>query len=181
MEIYFVTSNENKLKEVHAFLGIELQRASLDLIEIQSMKLEDVVRDKAARAYAMLKKPVLVEDTGVFLRQFNGFPGALIKWMVEAVGNGGVCDAVRGKDVRAYAETCFCLYDGKAFRLFVGRADGSITESPRGSNGFGWDKIFQPDGFKVTFAEMTTEEKNKISHRGKALSKLKEYLDKEAK
>ena len=177
MELCFITSNDNKAKEVSLFLGRELTRKSLQIPEIQAVIVEEVVKDKALKAYNIIKRPVLVEDTGLFLKYLNDFPGAMIKWLLESVGPEGICEIVKDKDRRAYAETSFCMYDGEAFHLFTGRADGTITDSPRGSNGFGWDSIFQPKGLSATFAEITTEEKNKISHRGRALMKLKEYLE----
>ena len=84
------------------------------------------------------------------------------------------------EDHSAYAQCIYAVSEGpgKEAKLFVGRCNGKIVE-PRGENMFGWDPIFQPDGFEKTYAEMDAEEKNKISHRGKALELFKAHLKKE--
>jgi len=176
MELWFVTSNENKLQETSKFLNMGLSRVDAHLQEIQAINVEDVVKEKSKQAFALVNKPVLVEDTGLYISKLNNFPGALIKWLLDAAGSEGICEMLKGPDRGAYAETYFCMYDGKDFKLFTGRVDERIVEHPKGSGGFGWDNIFQPEGYAVTFAEMSMEEKNKISMRGKALAKLKDYL-----
>ncbi len=181
MELLFATSNANKLREASRILGRELSRCDLDIKEIQAIEVKDVVREKAREAYLIVKKPVLVEDTGLYIRKLDGFPGALIRWVLGAIGNEGICRLLKdGDDRRAYAETGLCLYDGKEFRTFFGRVDGRITSSPRGSSNFGWDPVFQPDGYGKTFAEMSADEKNAISMRARAFAKLKEHLEREA-
>lgn len=178
MELLFVTSNANKLREASRILGRDLLRCDLEVREIQAIEVKDVVRGKAAEAYAMMKKPVLVEDTGLYIKKLNGFPGALVKWVLGSMGNEGICRLLKeGDDRGAYAETGLCVYDGKEFRTFFGRVDGTITESPRGATNFGWDPVFRPDGHDKTFAEMSADEKNGVSMRAKAFAKLKEYLD----
>ena len=178
MEPVFVTSNANKLREASAILGRELSQSDLEIKEIQALEVKDVVREKAREAYLILKKPVLVEDTGLYIKRLKGFPGALIKWVLGAIGNEGICGLLpQGADRSAYAETGLCLYDGKEFRTFFGRVDGKIAASPRGATNFGWDPVFQPDGHERTFAEMSAEEKNAVSMRAAAFAKLKEYLE----
>lgn len=170
----FITSSANKLAEVERILGRTLARASLPLEEIQAIDLEPVVRHKAHQAYAHLGRPVLVEDTGLAFAAWNGLPGALIKWFLTALGPHGICKLLRGEANRAVTATTFFGYcNGTEYRVFAGTVSGVITETPRGTNGFGWDAIFQPLGSDRTFAEMGPEEKDRLSMRRLALEQLR--------
>lgn len=174
-DIYFVTSNPKKLKEVEAILGIKLKQANIDIKEIQSLDVREVAIDKAKKAFQLLKKPVIVEDTGLYITSLNGFPGALAKWVLRTIGTKKLCKIV-GKKREAIARTCVCFFDGRECKAFVGEIRGKISLTPRGENGFGWDNIFVPIGHGKTFSEMGVKEKNKISMRKKALMKLKKDL-----
>ena len=175
METYFVTSSEDKVREAESILGVKLKRANLDLKEIQSLSVEEVATDKAKRAFDIIRKPVIVEDTGLYIEALNGFPGALIKWVLKTIGNEGLCKLV-GENRKALAKTCICFFDGKKLQSFIGELEGIIAEKPRGERGFGWDPIFIPKGYDKTFAELSEEEKNNISMRKIAFLKLKEFL-----
>lgn len=177
MDFIFVTSNLHKLKEAEQILGRKLKHKSLELPELQSMYVSEIVKDKATKAYEMVKKPVLVDDTGVYVKSLGGFPGAFIKWVLLAGGNKMLCDIVPKKgDRSAYAEVCICLYDGKKHHIFSGRVYGKISKKPMAKEKFHWDPIFIPNGHKISFAQMSDQEKNAISHRGKAFRKLKKFL-----
>jgi len=169
----FITSSANKLAEVERLLGQSLARETLALEEIQALELEPVVRHKAQQAYAQLRRPALVEDTGLAFAAWNGLPGALIKWFLSALGPEGICRLLRGETNRAaLATTLFAYCDGTDCRVFAGTVAGVIPAAPRGVNGFGWDAIFQPLGSERTFAEMTPEEKDRFSMRRLALKEL---------
>lgn len=171
----FITSSENKLQEVSRLLGRPLARTSIALEEIQAVELEPVVAHKAQQAYALILRPVLVEDTGLAFAAWNGLPGALIKWFVSSLGNEGLCRLMQTEANRAAtATTMFAYYDGSLYRAFAGSVEGVIVESPRGLHGFGWDAIFQPLGNERTFAEMSPEEKDRFSMRRLALLQLRE-------
>ena len=147
MGIYFITSNKGKLEEVRAITGMDIRSKSIEIAEIQDTDVEKIVKDKAVKAYSSIKRPVIVEDTGLYIKALNGFPGALVKWLVDAVGPGGICKIVSKYSNRnAYAETCIAFYDGRKLATFSGRIDGTIARSPIGDNGFGWDPIFIPNG-----------------------------------
>lgn len=176
MDTYFVTSNRNKFREVERILGMRLKRYDADIKELQSMDVKEVAVDKARKAYAKLRRPVIVEDTGLVIPSLNGFPGALSSWVENTIGNKGICDMVRNKDRSAYAETCAVYFDGKTTRAFTGRTHGAIMSTQKGINGFGWDRIFRPKGSRKVYAEMSMEEKNRVSQRGKAFRKLKMYV-----
>jgi XTP/dITP diphosphohydrolase len=180
--LVFVTSNMNKLREARKLLGMQIKNANLELREVQSLSVKEVAGIKAREAYRILKKPVMVEDTGLYIRGFGGFPGALVKWTTNGVGYEGVCrlvDSCRSRD--AYAETCVALCDGKSVKRFVGRIEGSIAMEPKGSRNFGWDYIFIPKGSAKTFAEMSVSEKNKVSMRRVAFSKLLHFLSEKSR
>jgi non-canonical purine NTP pyrophosphatase (RdgB/HAM1 family) len=171
----FITGNEHKLIEVERILGCSLASEALSLEEIQSIELAPVVRHKAAQASALLQRPVLVEDTGLVFSAWNGFPGALIKWLLLSVGVEGICRLLRGEsNCNATATTLFGYCDGRELQIFPGSVTGIITATPRGSSGFGWDAIFQPLGSTRTFAEMTPEEKDQFSMRRLALEQLRQ-------
>ncbi|MDD5192636.1 MAG: RdgB/HAM1 family non-canonical purine NTP pyrophosphatase [Candidatus Nanoarchaeia archaeon] len=175
--IYFITSNENKVKEAEAILNKKLERINLDVEEIQALEVEEVVKHKAKKAYQIIKNTVLVEDTGFYIEAWNNFPGALIKWMLRSLGNKGICKALQDKNRKVTVKTCYCLYDGKKFHIFIGQLKGKMPKKPRGKTNFGWDPIFIPENSKKTFAEMSAEEKNKISMRKLALEKLRKFLE----
>lgn len=177
-EIRFVTSNENKFDEAARILGpaFELIQARAPILEIQSMDVRAIVKDKAMKAYERIGKPVVVEDTSLSIRAWNGFPGPLVAWIIKTVGIEGICRLV-GKERHATAEACVGFYDGKRLEVFSGKLEGKIAASPRGRDRFDWDRIFIPKGFSKTFAEMSIEEKNRISHRKKAFLRLKRFLD----
>ena len=154
MSFYFITSNKNKAKEIKEVIGTELKVLDLRVREIQEIDVEKVVKDKAREAFSFLKRPVIVEDTGLYIKAWNKFPGALIKWVLKGLGREGICNFLKNER-NATAETCFCYYDGKKAQIFKGQIKGEITKRPKGKSGFGWDPIFQPKGFKKTFAEMS--------------------------
>jgi non-canonical purine NTP pyrophosphatase (RdgB/HAM1 family) len=170
-----ITGNENKAREFEEILGFKINYRSLDLEEIQGVDVEEVSEYKVRKAYEIVKEPVVVEDIGLFFNELNGLPGALIKWFEKRLSYNQICDIIR-KDRRSVAKICISYFDGKNLEQFVGEVQGEIALSPRGENGFGWDKIFIPNGFDKTFAEMNTSEKHSISMRKIALDKLKEKL-----
>lgn len=175
----FVSSNENKWKEVCEILGFKIKWEKVQIKEIQSLNLREILREKAKSSYEILKKPVVVEDVSLILNGYKNFPGPLIKWVIEGIGKHGIINLCRiSKNFNAKAICCVCAYDGKSFNFFEGKINGKISKKPKGESGFGWDPLFIPAGFKKTFAEISMEEKNKISHRKKAWEKFKIFLEK---
>lgn len=180
-KVTFVSSNEEKYREIRDGLlscGVETERVALDVPEIQSLDPAQVAAHKARAAHAALgKSVVLVEDTGLAVVAWNGFPGALIKWVLGTIGEEGLCRQLDAwDDRRAIATVVLCLYDGQELHTFTGQSSGTITRAPRGTHGFGWDSIFQPDGYSVTYGEMPREAKMTISMRTRALAALREFL-----
>ena len=130
-------------------------------------------------AYQLVGKPVLVEDTSLAVHAWNGLPGALIRWFLETVGTQGICQMLTSYErLDATAKTCLGYFDGQEFVSYLGAVQGQITRNPRGSNGFGWDPIFIPEGWTKTLAEMTPDDEHDfISMRKIAALQLKAYLD----
>ncbi|KAK9480365.1 inosine triphosphate pyrophosphatase-like protein [Lipomyces japonicus] len=176
--ITFVTGNANKLKEVQAIMaGVELTNQSLDLEEIQGSILE-IAESKAKTAAAIIKGPVLVEDTALSFTAYGGLPGPYIKWFMQNVGHEGLnkmLAAFDDKSAQAICTFAFTEGPGQPVKIFQGVQDGTIVEA-RGPVGFGWDPTFLPTGYDQTYAEMPKSLKNTISHRYKALQLLKQYL-----
>lgn len=173
----FITGNNNKLTEVQAILGsvVDLQSQALDLVEIQGT-IEEISRDKCLRAAEAVNGPVLVEDTCLCFNALKELPGPYIKWFLQALGHKGLNNMLVGfKDKSAQAVCTFAYCEGPGHEpiIFQGRTDGKIVPA-RGPPDFGWDPIFEYDG--KTYAEMDKVEKNKISHRFRALEKLKTWL-----
>lgn len=177
-DLVFVTSNLSKLREAEAVLEQKLDHRALDLPEIQSLDLAEVVRAKTAAAWDRLHRPVLVEDTSLELSGLGGFPGPLVRWLLACVGPAGICRIAHCfEDPRAKARCLVCATDGSSEVLGEGFVRGVIAVSPRGRRGFGWDSTFVPEGSKnLTFGQMDDDKKNAISHRRKAFEALREAL-----
>ncbi len=164
-----VTGNLGKIAEARTALGADIEAVEVDLPEIQSLDYRQVLRAKAEEAWRRIGRPLVVEEAGLDLAALNGFPGPLVKWMLEAVGAEGIArTAAALGDARATAR-CFLLYkDGDREVVAEGRTEGTLVLPGRGTYGFGWDPVFLPQGFTLTFAELTGDEKSAASHRGKA-------------
>eukprot|EP01035_Chromulina_nebulosa_P017118 gene17118-22632_t len=177
----FVTGNKKKLEEVISILGdqfpFELQSVKLDLPELQG-EPEEVSKEKCRLASNTVNGPVIVEDTSLCYNALGGLPGVYIKWFLEKTGHEGLNNLLAAyTDKTAYAQCIFSLSlgPGKEPVSFIGRTYGTIVPA-RGPLDFGWDPIFLPDGYYKTYAELSKEVKNKISHRYKSLDALRLYL-----
>lgn len=175
--VCFVTTNKNKVRELSSLIGIPVEGVSLELDEIQGT-IEEIAIDKAKRAAQILRCPVLVEDSALCFNAFKALPGPYIRQFLEAVGCEGLVKLLIGFDDYGASAVCtfaFCEEPGKEVKLFEGKVEGKIVD-PRGSRGFGWDPIFEPEGYGLTFGEMSDEVKNSMSHRAIAYRKLVEYI-----
>ena len=164
-----VTGNPNKLVEARRLCGHDLTAAAVDLPEIQSLDLAEVLRAKAEEAFHRLSRPVIVEETGLELEAMNGFPGPLIKWMLDAMGAEGVARAALALGAGGARAHCMLLYfDGERRIAAEGETGGRLVLPARGEGGFGWDPVFQPEAEERTYGEMSAAEKDAIGHRGRA-------------
>ncbi|KAL1932801.1 hypothetical protein VTP01DRAFT_8479 [Rhizomucor pusillus] len=178
-KLAFVTGNKNKLAEVQAILAgtINVESHKIDLPELQGTT-QDIAKQKCRQAAEILNGPCITEDTCLCFDAMNGLPGPYIKWFLESLGHDGLNKMLAGfNNNSAYALCTFAYCEGPGHEpiIFEGKTPGKIVPA-RGPANFGWDPIFQPDGFEETYAEMSKDVKNTISHRFRALEKLKAYL-----
>ncbi|KAM3146054.1 hypothetical protein pb186bvf_001711 [Paramecium bursaria] len=179
---------KNKLREFQQILGedFEIDAQGVDLPELQGNAL-DIASEKALTAYKQvfsfnkqLKRACVVEDTSLCFNAFKGMPGPYIKWFLDAIEPEGLSKLLDSFDDKTAYAQCIISYMAPHLEKpiqFVGKTDGQIVR-PRGDNKFGWDPIFQPDGFDQTYAELDKDIKNKISHRFRAIDKMIEHFKK---
>ncbi len=182
-----VTGNRNKLIEAERILGESLECEPLDLPEIQSLDLIEVLRAKGEEAWRRLRRPLVVEETGLDLAALSrfpqrgtsvAFPGPLVKWMLEAVGEDGIARTAHALgDPRATARCALLYLDGESERIAEGETRGRLVLEPRGEGGFGWDPIFVPEGRRETYAELGADVKDRLGHRGRAWRRLQRMLN----
>jgi non-canonical purine NTP pyrophosphatase (RdgB/HAM1 family) len=164
-----VTGNPAKRAEAERILGGPVDCHPLDLPEIQSLDLRAVLRAKGAEAWSALRRPVVVEETGLELAALAGFPGPLVKWMLEAVGAEGIARvALALGDTAAVARCALLWTDGSRTVIGEGSTEGTLVLPARGTAGFGWDAVFQPRGETRTYAELPAAQKDRRGHRGRA-------------
>ncbi|MBI3889366.1 non-canonical purine NTP pyrophosphatase [Candidatus Saccharibacteria bacterium] len=156
----FISGNQNKINYLSKTLGFSLSHQKIDLDEIQSSDPQVVIEHKVRQAYALIQQPVLVEDTSLTFTALGNLPGPFIKFFVDA-DNGleNMCRMLDGfNDRSAYGSVIYGYYDGKTIEYFAGKLYGTIAQNPRGSGGYGWDKIFEPEGYEgKTRAELSPE------------------------
>lgn len=171
-ELFFASSNRHKFeeaKEILSSFGIRLKFLKFRAVEIQSDSLFEIARKKSLDAYSKCKKPVIIEDDGLFIDSLGGFPGPYSSYVFKTIGNAGVIKLVK-KDRNAKFCAIISYCDGKKRPIqFKGITKGKIASRQRGK-GWGYDPIFVPKGKTKTYGEM--KEKNTISHRYRALKKF---------
>ena len=176
--ITLVTGNRNKVLEAERILGRPIRAEAIDLPEIQALDIREVLKAKAEEAWQRIQRPLIVEDVGLELDALGGFPGPLVKWMLEAVGAEGIARTAVALGNPGVAARCVLLYaDGEHQFFAEGLARGHMVLPPRGDGGFGWDPVVEAAGLGKTFAEMTGEEKDLHGHRGRAWRALLEQLE----
>ncbi len=175
--ITFITSNQSKADYLAKYLGHPIDHVKLDLDEIQSLDLKEIVEHKVRQAYEKIRKPVIVEDVSLEFSALNGLPGPFIKFFEKSLPFETICSMIDGKTRDATARCVFGYFDGKDLKLFEGSLDGQIAEKPSGENGFGWDKIFIPQGYPVTRASLNEEDYQKTYSQLKPFAKVKAYLE----
>lgn len=171
-----VTTNKNKLEEINEILGSNHKLSKIEISEIQSLNIDQVITEKAKAAYEKIKKPIIVEDISLEIQSLNGLPGPFVKFFLQALGTEGTVKLIGNKSTKTRVIASLALYNGTTLKIFKGIVWGTLSKKNRGENGFGFDKVFIPKGYKQTYAEMDSKLKNKISHRAKALEKIKAYL-----
>lgn len=189
MELIFATNNQGKLRELRQLVGTE--------IIIKTLKEVGVVEDlpepfdtfeenawsKANYVFQKLGKNCFAEDSGLVVRALNGAPGVFSARYAgepsdDERNNQKLMAELKDKaDLSAWYQATICLIiDGHA-HYFEGKCAGTISRNPKGNGGFGYDPLFIPSGYEQTFGELPSEVKNKLSHRGKAVSLLADFLN----
>lgn len=187
MELIFASHNENKVQEIRHMLPESIQLLSLndihfhDEIEETGSTLEENAKIKAQTIYKLTRKPVFADDSGLFVNALGGEPGV---YSSRYAGTGNSQDNIHkllkelgdNPNRSAYFMTVFCVINPNGIFYFDGKAEGEIVAEQRGTEGFGYDPVFVPQGFTETFAEMNPDTKNQISHRSKAVQKLINFV-----
>ncbi len=179
--IFFATGNLHKYEEASDLLskyGIRITRVNVKTVEIQANSVEDVAIFSVMQASKMGFLPILVEDAGLFINVLKGFPGPFSSYVYRTIGTKGVLKLLEGeKDRFSEFRSSVAFYASNGLKkCFSGVVAGRISEWERGTRGFGFDPIFAPmNGDGRTFAEMTTEEKNNLSHRAEAFKKFAKW------
>lgn len=188
MDIFFGTNNPHKLSEVQEMLGERFRLKSFrDLetafdVEETEDTLEGNAALKARAFYEHTGLPCFSDDSGLEVDALHGAPGV---YSARYSGPGATTESNNAKllkalesstDRRARFRAVIAYFDGEAMRLFEGKVEGEILTERVGEGGFGYDPIFQPEGYAISFAEMESEEKHRISHRGKAVRAFTDWL-----
>jgi|TARA_B110000261_G_C13050833_1_gene344155 XTP/dITP diphosphohydrolase len=187
MKIVFATNNQNKIDEVqNALPNIELVSLKsigcTETLAEEQDTLNGNAQQKAEYVFNKFGLPCFADDTGLLIDALNGAPG-----VYSARYAGEECDSEKNMDLvleklnnqenrSARFETVICLFNQSGPTFFNGVAEGNILKERQGGKGFGYDPIFSPTGFEESFAEMTMDQKNEISHRGKAVRELVKAL-----
>ena len=188
MELVFATNNKHKLEELQAIIGDKIKLLSLkdigcseDIPEEQPT-LEGNANQKSTYVFEKYGYPCFADDTGLEIEVLNGEPGVYSaryageEKSAEANMNKVLQKLAKIKNRKARFRTVISLIINGTENQFEGIVEGKIISEKKGVSGFGYDPIFQPDGFETTFAEMNIADKNKISHRARAVQKLIDFL-----
>ena len=165
MDLIYATTNKHKLagaKQAPAGTNINLiapDETLPDVPEIQSDDQEAVSVDKALKYYDLLKCPLVVMDSGLFIDELNDFPGVYTKYALDTIG----IDRIVQLLARAYTQRTITYFDGNKPQIFTLKLHGALLKEPRGNNGRNYDKYFLPDDKNKTLAEMTDEEKAELT------------------
>lgn len=178
-----MTGNRGKFEEAALALskhGFEVRMEDLDVDEPQADTLDYVSRRSVLSAFELLKAPLFVEDAGLFIHSLRGFPGVYSSYVFSTIGIDGVLKLMEGERDRRAEFRSVVAFTSQAIHpdvlLFEGRVEGEIASSPKGSGGFGFDPIFMPKGSALTYAQVGLDEKNRNSHRARALHSMGSYL-----
>lgn len=176
MPVTFITGNQSKADYLAKYLGFPVAHTKLDLDELQSMDLKEIVGHKVRQAYDKIKAPVIVEDVSLEFEALGGLPGPFIKFFVEHMPFEDICRLLDGKSRKATAKCVFGYYDGQTVQFFEGAMEGEVAQLPVGDGGYGWDKIFIPSGYTQTRAQMNEADDQKTYLQIKPFAALKEFL-----
>lgn len=188
--VFFATNNINKFNEARRVFSkhkIAVGMLRVKNLEVQSESLEEIAKSSVIEAFRNCNLPVIVEDAGLFVEALNGFPGPYAAYVYRTIGNAGLLRLMeKVKNRKAWFRSVVAYYSASCNSpiCFKGQSVGEITTEEKRSNneyGFGFDPIFKPVNSNKTFAEMTIAEKNKYSHRAKALHQFAKWYKRQVK
>jgi XTP/dITP diphosphohydrolase len=188
MNLIFATNNLHKIEEINSAVPpsykiLSLKDVGMDVdIPEEQPTIEGNASDKAWYVYQRLRRNCFADDTGLEIEALNLLPGVKSARYAgpECIAENNIQKVLReleGKENRSarFRTVISLIIDGDEYQ-FEGRVNGKILKERRGTDGFGYDPVFQPDGYDKTFAEMPLDQKNEISHRGKAVRQLINFL-----
>ncbi len=173
----FITGNQHKADYLARYLAMPVAHVKVDLDEIQSLNLHEIVEHKVKQAYARLGTPVIVEDVSLEFSALGGLPGPFIRFFLEQMDERELCNLVKGKSREATARCVFGYCDGTTLKLIEGSMKGTITENPSGDGGYGWDRIFISEGYETPRACLSEVEYEKTYTTIKPFPALKNFLE----
>ena len=177
-KIIFASTNQGKFNEIFLYLKsfkIEIELVRFETLEIQSNKLEEIAFEKAKDAFDKIGRPLIVEDTGLFIDSLKGFPGPYSSYVLQTIGNQGILDLLLNKGNRfAIFKTIIAYRDNNTGMTFSGTTKGMISDRIT-EGGWGYDPIFIPEGSSITYAQLGIENKMEISHRTQALNNFAKW------
>jgi XTP/dITP diphosphohydrolase len=179
MEVMFATSNQHKVAEANKVGGefkITFTQMNVMYPEVRADSVRTVAEEGARYVHNQIRRPIMVEDSGLFIEALNGFPGPYSAFVLGKIGLEGILKLMEDcEDRRAKFVSAIGYCDKDNVEVFEGEVEGLLTKEKRGTHGFGYDPIFKPSGSMKTFAE-DIRHKNEVSHRRKATEALCRFL-----
>lgn len=175
----FITGNQGKADNFARLIGMDIAHQSIELDELQSDNLEKIVEHKVRQAYDIIKSPVIVDDVAMGFNALGGLPGPFVRYFVERPdGLEKMCRMLDGFDDRsAFGVSTQGYFDGRQLKIFSGRIEGLIADHPRGELGYGWDKIFCPEGYDGrTRGELTEAEYDEVYQTIRPFAELRGFF-----
>lgn len=185
-KIYFVTTNPGKFQGVKKWIEeldpeIVIEQKALDIPEYQSLNVDEVAVGKAKDAWQLIKSPLLIDDGGIFLEEYNNFPGTFSKQIFQCIGLEGFWKLAK-ENPKGYFLNALVFIDGPdSYQIFHGKTEGTFIkpEDEVQNTNLPYTEIFIPDGSDITFAKMRgTEEEKKLYHRRKSVIKFLQWYKK---
>jgi len=177
-DVIFVTGNMHKAKYFSEMVGMNIPHKKIDVDEIQSLDVREVVARKAKQAYDQIQQPVIVEDTKLVFNAMGMLPGPLIKFFFEELEPEGLCRILDGySDRTATIGAAIAYYDGEHLEIFESELPGEIAKKPVVDSGFGWNKVFIPKGAREALGSMNDEEFNKWYRKVKPYDQIRKFLE----
>ena len=178
-EVVYVTGNDHKAKYFSKMVGLDIPHQKIDVDEIQSLDLREVVIHKVKGAYAIAKRPVIVEDTSLIIHAMGQLPGTYIKWFLQEIDVKGLCTLADSFVNRgATAGAMIAYYDGTNLQVFKSEIMGTIASAPIGDSGFGWNVVFIPNGQQLTLGQMDESTFEHYYKKVKPFQQIRDMLDK---